>query len=175
MRRIATIGCVLVACAMARAEDIADRTGADALPAPTAADVISQLYQFDLFQQNAVDRADSAVPSDISTIATARAEAALKRDKALDELRQQTGTEIPSAPKTAAMRAHSLAAVDRSDGPTYVRAFFAAQLAEYELTVGLLEHYLQRPDSEDVRSFAAAQLPVLRTELADTRNALTDK
>jgi hypothetical protein len=73
------------------------------------------------------------------------------------------------------MRAHSVDAADRTDGPAYVRQFYAAQLAEYELTVVLIEQYLQSPDNEDIRSFAAAQLPVLLSELADTRNALSNK
>jgi hypothetical protein len=179
MRRLAVIGyflgCILFVGVTARAETSAERADTDALPVPTASDVISQLYQFDLFQQNAVDRADSAERSDILTTAAARAEAAVKRDKALAELQQQTGTNISSGRKAAAMRAHSLDAVDRTDGPSYVREFYAAQLAEYELTVDLLEHYLRQPDNEDVRSFAAAQLPALRSELTDTRNALTDK
>jgi hypothetical protein len=175
MRWIAIIGSILVALAAARAEDAKDRDAADTRPPPSAADVITQLYQFDLFQQNAVDRTDLALPSDISTKAAARADAASKRDKALDELRHQTGTESLAIPKAATMRAHSLAALDRADGPAYVRKFYAAQLAEYEITVELLERYLQQPDNEEVRRFAEAQLPVLRAELVDTRNALADK
>jgi hypothetical protein len=166
---------VLLACATTRAEISADRADTGTLPAPTAADVISQLYQFDLFQQNAVDRADAEVSSDILTTAASRAEAAVKRDKALADLQQQTGTTVPTDRKAAAMRAHGAASIDRADGPSYVRAFYAAQLAEYELTVELLERYLQHPDNDDVGSFATAQLPVLRSELTDTRNALTDK
>jgi hypothetical protein len=73
------------------------------------------------------------------------------------------------------MRAHSVEAVDRTDGPAYVRQFYAAQLVEYELTVALIEQYLQSPDNEDIRSFASDQLPILRTELANTRTALADK
>ncbi|WP_407153895.1 DUF4142 domain-containing protein [Bradyrhizobium sp. STM 3557] len=144
-------------------------------PVPTAADVISQLYQFDLFQQNAVERTDGAPSSDVLMTAAARADAAAKRDKILAELQRQTGTEIPAQHKAAAMRAHSIDAVDSTEGPAYVRQFYAAQLAEYELAVALIERYLQSPDNEDVRSFAAAQLPALLTELADTRNALADK
>jgi Domain of unknown function (DUF4142) len=176
MRGFAIIGSyLLLACTTASAETLAERTDVDAAPAPTAAEVISQLYQFDLFQQNAVDRADNAPSSDVLTTAAARADAAAKRDKELAELQRQTGTEVPTQRKAAAMRAHSLDAVDRSDGPAYVRQFYAAQLAEYELTIALIEHYLQSPDNEDIRSFAAAQLPVLRSELADTRNALSNK
>jgi hypothetical protein len=178
MRRIALIASVLApllfAFATANAETSAERADVDALPAPTAADVISRLYLFDLFQQNAVDRADDTAPNDILTTAASRAEAAVKRDKALAELEHQTGTSAP-APKRAAMQAHSLASADRSDGPSYVREFYTAQLAEYELTVALIEHYLLHPDNEDVRSFAATQLSALRSELSETRSALEDK
>ena len=168
------LGFALFACATIRAETSTDRADTDALPVPTAADVISQLYQFDLFQQNAIDRTD-AVSSDILTTAASCAEAAIKRDKALDELQQQTGTTVPTDRKTAVMRADGVASIDRADGPSYVRAFYAAQLAEYELAVELLERYLQHPDNADVGSFATAQLPALRSELKDTRNALADK
>jgi hypothetical protein len=173
MRRFAAIGCLLFVCATARAETVAAR--GDALSAPTTADVISQLYQFDLFQQNAMDRADNAPSSDVLMTAAVRAEAAAKRDKALTELQRQIGTDVPTQRKAASMHAHGLDAVDHTDGPAYVRQFYAAQLAEYELTVALIEHYLQSPDNEDVRSFAAAQLPGLRSELADIRNALAGK
>lgn len=152
-----------------------ERSDADALPVPTAADVISQLYQFDLFQQNAMDRSDNAPSSDVMTTAVARADAAAQRDKALAELQRRIGTEVPTQRKASTPHAHGIDAVDRTDGPAYVRQFYAAQLAEYELTVALIEHYLRSPDNEDVRGFAAAQLPVLRSELADTRNALANK
>jgi erythromycin esterase-like protein len=168
-------GCLIFACAMASAETMPEHSDADAHPVPTAADVISQLYQFDQFQQNAVERADPAPSSDVLTTAAARAEAAAKRDKALAELQRQTGTDVPVQHKAAAMRAHSVEAVDRTDGPAYVRQFYAVQLAEYELTVPLIEEYLQSPDNENIRSFAAAQLPVLLSELADTRHALANK
>jgi uncharacterized protein DUF4142 len=175
MRAFAIIGCcVLLACPMARAETPPERTDAPSR-VPTAAELISQLYQFDLFQQNAIDRTDSGAAGDVLTTAAGRAEAASKRDKALAELQRQTGTDVPAQRKAAAMRADSLAAVDRTDGPAYVRQFYAAQLAEYELTVALLESYLQSPDNEDIGRFAAAQLPVLRSELTDIRSALADK
>ncbi len=109
------------------------------------------------------------------TIASARADAAAKREKALGALQRQIGTDVPIQRDAAAMRSHGVDAVDRADGPAYVRQFYAAELAEYELTVALIEHYLQCPDNEDVRSFAAAQLPLLRSELSDTRNALANK
>jgi hypothetical protein len=160
---------------MPSAEATADGIEAESPSAPTAADVIAQLYQFDLFQQNAVDRTDSGGSGDVLTTAAMRADAAAKRDKALTELQRRTGTDVPAQRKSAAMRADTLAAVDRSDGPAYVRQFYAAQLAQYELTVSLLERYLQSPDNEDVRSFAAAQLPLLRSELTNTRAALADK
>jgi Domain of unknown function (DUF4142) len=179
MRRFAaiacSIGCLLFASTLADAETMSERSDADARPVPAAADVIFQLYQFDMFQQNAVERAGSAPSSDVLTTAAARADAAAKRDRALAELQRQTGTEVPAQHKAAAMRAHSIEAVDRTDGPAYVRQFYAAQLVEYELTVALIEQYLQSPDNEDVRSFAADQLPILLTELADTRTALADK
>lgn len=144
------------------------------LPTPTKTDVVVQLYQFDLFQQNAMDGADSAGTSAIQNTATTRADAAVKRDKALTELQRQTGIDVPSH-KTAAQKARTVVSSDGADGPDYVRAFYEAQLAEYETTVGLLERYLQSSDNQDVKAFVAAQLPVLRSEMMDTRGALANK
>jgi len=158
----------------ARAETVLDRVYS--LPPPTAAQVISQLYQFDLFQQSAVEGAEFRATQDILNIAAARADAAVKRDKVLSELQRQIGnTVVTSDRKSAVMRAHALAGSDSSDGADFVRAFYAAQLAEYETTVALLERYLQAPDNEVLRSFAAAQLPILKSELIDTSSALLDK
>jgi hypothetical protein len=174
MRHLGLIGLLLLACTVARAETAIDH--ADPPPAPTSAEVISQLYQFDLFQQSAVDGAEFRATQDILNVAAARADAAVKRDKVLSELQRATGSvEVTSHGKAAAMRAHGLAGSDSSDGPDYVREFYAAQLSEYETTVALLERYLQAPDNEDVRSFATAQLPMLRSELINTRSALADK
>lgn len=172
---IACLVCV-PACAETAAEraDPAELTNTETLPTPTRVDVIAQLYQFDLFQQTALDRANSAGTTAILNTVTARADAAVKRDKALAELEKKTGTAV-SSHKAIAKKAHVVSGLDSSDGPDYVRAFYEAQLVEYEATVGLLERYLRAADNEDVKTFAAAQLPLLRSELMDTRGALANK
>jgi Domain of unknown function (DUF4142) len=175
MRRLGLIALVLLASSLARAETAADDSDPSSAAVPTSADVISQLFQFDLFQQNAIDSAEHRATQDIANTAAVRADAAIKRDKGLAELQRKTGAVLTSRKTTAAMRAHALSGVDSSDGADYVREFYAAQLAEYESTVSLLERYLQSPDNEDVRDFATAQLTTLRSELADTRSALADK
>jgi hypothetical protein len=168
------ISLLWLTCAVARAEPLDDDAASPPQRAPTAAEVISQLYQFDQFQQNVSDSAEFRTTQTVANTAAARADAAVKRDLVLSELQRQIGAE-PTSRKAAAMRAHALLGVDSSDGPDYVRQFYAAQLAEYEATVALLERYLQSPDNDDVRSFAAAQLALLRSELIDIRGALADK
>jgi hypothetical protein len=175
MRYLCAIGLgLLLACGTAQAENAIDVPG-PSTSKPNSTDVIAQLYQFDLFQQNAIDGVESlAIPELVNTAST-RADAAVKRDRVLAELERQAGAVVKAHEKNAAMRAHALAGVDSSDGPAYVREFYQAQLVEYEAVVGLLERYLQSPDNDDVSSFAAAQLPILRAELMDTKSALTDK
>lgn len=143
-------------------------------PHPTAAEVIARLYEFDAFQQAAIDRTAALSNSDVQNVAALRAEAALQRDQALVALQYRAGKADISRP-AAGERADELAALDSAEGPAFVRSFYAAQLAQYEMTVSVLERYLQSPDIDDVKNFAAAQLPRLRAELEDTRAALAEK
>jgi hypothetical protein len=174
LRRLGLVSLLWLTCAVARAEPL-DDAASPSYRAPTAAEVISQLYQFDQFQQNAVDNDEFRATQAVANTAAARADAAVKRDQVLSELQRQIGAEPTSDNKAAAMRAHALLGVESSDGPDYVRHFYAAQLAEYETTVALLERYLQSPDNDDVRSFASTQLVLLRSELIDSRSALADR
>jgi len=80
----------------------------------------------------------------VKNLAALRAEEAAKRDKALKDIQEAIGAE-PRVGKTKAST--SLAEPDNSDGPAYVRTFYAAQIPEYESTIDLLEHYLKAPDN----------------------------
>lgn len=142
---------------------------------PTAAEVIARLYEFDAFQQAAIDRTAALSNSDVQNAAGVRAEAALQRDQALVELQHRAGNNADISRPAAGKRADALAAVDSADGPAFVRSFYSAQLAQYQMTVSVIERYLQLPDRDDVKNFAAAQLPRLRAELEDTRTALAEK
>jgi len=140
--------------------------------APTATDVISGLYAFSRFQQGLLESTDLKGNAEVKNLAALRAEEAAKRDKALKDIQEAIGTE-PHVGKTS-VRA-SLAEPDVSDGPAYIRTFYAAQIPEYESTITLLERYLKAPDNAALASFARDQLPVLRSQMKDAERTMADK
>ncbi|MGA7803789.1 DUF4142 domain-containing protein [Bradyrhizobium sp.] len=142
---------------------------------PAGADVIAELYQFDLFEQNAIDGADLHGNEEVRNFAVAHADAAAKRDKALAELQRQTPIDVNFDDKAAGIGADRTASLDESEGPAFVRQFYQAQVAAYQSALALLERYLQAPDNDKVRSFASNQLPGFRAGLQDAQDALTDK
>jgi hypothetical protein len=140
--------------------------------APTATDVISGLYAFSRFQQGLLESTDLKGNAEVKNLAALRAEEAAKRDKALKDIQEAIGAE-PRAGKTAAST--SLAEPDNSDGPAYVRTFYAAQIPEYETAITLLELYLKAPDNAALATFARGQLPVLRAQVGDAERTMADK
>ncbi|WFU38963.1 DUF4142 domain-containing protein [Bradyrhizobium sp. CB82] len=156
------------------ADNSGERTwaGHDSARTPTATDVISGLYAFGRFQQGLLESADLRGNQEVKTLATARAEDAAKRDKALKQIQQAIGAE-PNVRKASTAGAALTGPGD--EGPAYVRQFYAAQVAEYEEAVALLERYLQAPDNDALGAFAREQLPVLRSQLRDAARTLADK
>jgi hypothetical protein len=140
--------------------------------APTATDVISGLYAFSRFQQGLLESTDLNGNAEVKNLAALRAEEAGKRDKALKDIQEAIGTE-PRVGKTSVSA--SLAEPDVSDGPAYVRTFYAAQIPEYESTIALLERYLKAPDNAALATFARDQLPVLRSQMKDAERTMADK
>ncbi|WP_027524362.1 DUF4142 domain-containing protein [Bradyrhizobium sp. Ec3.3] len=157
------------------ADNSGERTwaGHDSVRTPTAIDVISGLYAFGRFQQGLLESADLRGNQEIKTLAISRAEDAAKRDKALKRIQQAIGAE-PDVRKTSTADA-ALTGPDDSEGPAYVRQFYAAQVAEYEETIALLERYLRAPDNDALSAFAREQLPILRSQLRDAARTMADK
>jgi len=60
---------------------------------PAGKDVTAEIYQFDLFEQNASDGADSQDSDEIKRIATAHADAATKRDTTLKAIQERIGSD----------------------------------------------------------------------------------
>ncbi len=137
---------------------------------PSATDVISGLYAFSRFQQSLLESTDLKGNAEVQNLAALRAEEAAKRDKAPTEIQQAIGAE-PRVGKTST----SLAEPAASDGPTYVRSFYAAQIPEYESAISLIERYLHTPDNPALGAFAREQLPVLRSQLKDVERTMADK
>ncbi|MDA9427069.1 MULTISPECIES: DUF4142 domain-containing protein [Bradyrhizobium] len=140
---------------------------------PTAIEVISGAYNFSRFQQGLLENTDLKGNAEVKNLAALRAEEAAKRDKSLQEVQEAIGAE-PRAGKASSSTA-SLVAPEMSDGPTYVRSFYAAQIPEYESIIGLLERYLKAPDNATLAAFAREQLPMLRSQVRDAERTMADK
>ncbi|RXT41139.1 DUF4142 domain-containing protein [Bradyrhizobium betae] len=152
------------------ADSTGERTAGDR--APTATDVISGLYAFSRFQQGLLESTDLKGNAEVKNIAVLRAEEATRRDMALKDIQEAIGAE----PRVSKARASaSLAEPENSDGPSYVRSFYAAQIPEYDTTVSLLERYLRAPDNAPLAAFAREQLPALRSQLRDAERTMADK
>ena len=168
---VATVLMFLSAAALA--DNSGERSGQESARAPTATELIDGLYAFGRFQQGLLESADLKGNKEVKNLATLRAEDAAKRDKALKQIQQTIGAE-PSIGKMRSA-AGALAASDDSDGPAYVRQFYAVQVGEFEEAIALLERYLRAPDNEALRAFAREQLPVLRSQLNDAARSMADK
>ncbi|WP_158667586.1 DUF4142 domain-containing protein [Bradyrhizobium guangdongense] len=140
---------------------------------PTAIEVIGGAYNFSRFQQGLLENTDLKGNAEVKNLAALRAEEAAKRDKSLKEVQEAIGAE-PRAGKASSSTA-SLVAPEMSDGPTYVRSFYAAQIPEYESIIGLLERYLKAPDNAALAAFAREQLPMLRSQVRDAERTMADK
>jgi hypothetical protein len=140
---------------------------------PDATDVIGGLYDFSRFQQGLLESTDLKGNAEVKNLAALRAEEAAKRDKALKKIQDAIGTE-PRVSKTTSASI-SLANPDDTDGPAYVRSFYAAQIPEYESAIALLERYLRTPDNPALAAFAREHIPVLRAQLKDAERTMADK
>lgn len=154
---------------------LADSTGEQLLGdrTPKAPDVISGLYAFSRFQQGLLESTDLKGNAEVKNLAALRAEEAVKRDKVLKEIQAIIGAEPRMSKTTSA--GTGLANPDDTDGPAYVRSFYAAQIPEYESTITLLERYLRTPDNPALAAFAREHLPVLRVQLKDAERTMADK
>jgi hypothetical protein len=140
---------------------------------PSAIDVISGLYNFSRFQQGLLENTDLKGNAEVKNLAALRAEEATKSDKALKQIQQAIGAE-PRVDKASSLSA-SLVEPETSDGPTYVRSFYASQIPEYESAINLLERYLKAPDNTALAAFAREQLPMLRAQVRDAERTMADK
>ncbi|MGY4368582.1 hypothetical protein ACVW1A_004647 [Bradyrhizobium sp. LB1.3] len=140
---------------------------------PTATEVISDLYTFSRFQQGLLESTDLKGNAEVKNLAALRAEEAAQRDKALKPIQEALGTE-PRVAKTTPAGA-SLVEPETSDGPTFVKSFYAAQIPEYESVIDLLERYLKAPDDAALAAFAREQLPMLRSQVKDAERTMADK
>ncbi|MEA3132397.1 MAG: hypothetical protein QOG17_243 [Gammaproteobacteria bacterium] len=149
----------------------ADSTG-ERTP-PTATDVISGLYAFGRFQQGLLESTDLNGNAEVRNLAALRAEEGAKRDKTLKQIQDAIGAEprVSKAPSAST----GLTEPENSDGPGYVRRFYAAQIPQYDSAISLIERYLRTPDNAALAAFAREQLPILRTQVRDAERSMADK
>ncbi|MBH5397621.1 DUF4142 domain-containing protein [Bradyrhizobium sp. CNPSo 4010] len=140
---------------------------------PSATEVISGVYAFSRFQQGLLENTDLKGNAEVKNLAALRAEEAVKRDKKLREVQEAIGAELHLGRSTSSSA--SLVEPEMSDGPAYVRSFYAAQIPEYESIIGLLERYLAAPDNAALAAFAREQLPLLRAQVRDAERTMADK
>jgi putative membrane protein len=167
--RVLLTAILLLAGHAAVADDVSDAR------APAGREVIAELYKFDLFQQNAIEAADRSGSEELRISAVGKAEAATRRDKALVELQRRMGTEVQPIGKSAARTADRLAGLDSATEPGTAREFYGAQVAAHQSAVQLLQRYLDAPDNQTIKEFAADQLPGLQSGLKDAQAALASK
>jgi hypothetical protein len=140
---------------------------------PTATDVISGLYALSRFQQGLLESTDLKGNAEVKNLAALRAEEGAKRDKTLKQIQDAIGAEprVSKAPSASA----SLTEPENSDGPGYVRRFYAAQIPQYGSAIDLIERYLRTPDNAALATFAREQLPKLRAQVRDAERGMADK
>jgi putative membrane protein len=154
---------------------LTDDTSDASACAPAGPDLIAGLYQFDLFQQNAIEAADRSGSEELRLSAVSKADAATQRDRALLELQRKTGTEVLAPGKSAARSADRLAGLDSATEPGSAREFYEAEVAAHQSAVQLLQRYLSAPDNKTIKEFAVDQLPAIESGLKDAQAALASK
>jgi predicted outer membrane protein len=169
MRALFAALLILLVPAPARADSISE----NARRSPRAADVIAALYRFDQFQLSSMEAADVRGNQEVRTFALARIDAAEKRDKALKQIEIKTGVDLKG--RSASPAADLLASLLATDGPSYIRKFYETQVVEYRSVIAVLQHYLQWPDNDAVRTFAREQLHLLRAESKTAEAAIAEK
>lgn len=170
MRIVAAIILAFVS-ASALADNVGER-GPGERP-PSAMEVISGLYNFSRFQQGLLENADLKGNAEVKNLAALRAEEAIARDKRVKEVHEAIGAELHLGKATSSSA--SLVEPEMSDGPSYVRSFYAAQIPEYEAVISLLERYLAAPDNAALAALARELLPLLRAQVNDAERTMADK
>jgi putative membrane protein len=147
----------------ANAESAMEKTGVDSVLgiAPTAADVLSEMHQFDLFEQGADETAQQRGDEGLKQFSTDHAGAAEKQDKHLAALAKKAGVNVEFPEEPSAGRSNRLAGLQGSVGPAFVRNYYEAQVAEHDSVLSVLRRYLEKPDNDEVKTFASKQIPAL--------------
>jgi putative membrane protein len=159
---------LLLLMAPASAETLMEKTGVNTAigRAPSAADVVTAMHQFDLFVSGAGDTVDLRGTDALRNDATDRGKRAEVRDKQVSALAGKLGIKLGENPDVS--RTNELAGLQGKVGADFISAYRTALTGEYTWVTATLRRYLYKPDSDAVKAFAAKQLPALTAELNQT-------
>jgi predicted outer membrane protein len=163
--RLDAIALLTVLVAPASAETLAEKTGINALldRPPAAADVLTEIHQFDLFVGGAAGIADTRGTDALRKQSRAEVERADAREKQIARLAGQLGVTLSDDPSTA--RANQLGGLQGKVGADFMTSYRAAMVDEARSAQSVLQRYLAKPDHESVTAFAARALPTIEAVL----------
>lgn len=158
--KLIAIAAVLL-CTPVLAQTLGEETGISGMLGrpPTAADLLIDLHQFDLFEQGADEIAQQRGDDSLREFSRSHADAAAGHDKELVALGKKAGLKLEFSEDPDITASDQLAGLQGVVGPAFVREYYEAEASEYDSAVSALRRYLQKPDQDDVRAFAAKQLP----------------
>lgn len=144
------------------AQTLGEKTGVNSLLGrqPTAADLLTGIHEFDLFEQGADETAQQRGDQGLKEFSSSHANAADKQGKELEALNKKAGVNVTFSEQPDITTSGQLAGLSGSVGPAYVRKYYEAQASEYDTAVSVLRRYLEKPDQNAVKAFAAKQLPI---------------
>jgi putative membrane protein len=153
----------------ASAETALEKTGVNGMLglAPTGADILIEIHRFDLFEQNADETAQQRGDEGLRQFSSDHSSAAAKLDKQLQALKKKAGLAVAFSEEPSGTTSGRLAGLEGSVGAAYVQKYYEAQVAEYDSVLSALRRYLEKPDNNDIKSFAAKQLPLFEASQKD--------
>jgi len=163
IRAVVIVLALLPFASPALAESVMEKTGiGSALGlAPTGADVLTEIHQFDLFERQADDTAQMRGDDGLKQFSIERAGEAKKQDQSLAALKDKAGVKVTFSEEPSVTRSNRLAGLQGSVGPDYVWKYYEAQVAEHDSALSVLRRYLKKPDNDQIKSYAAKQIPAL--------------
>jgi predicted outer membrane protein len=153
----------------ASAETALEKAGVNGMLglAPTGADVLTEVHQFDLFEQNADETAQQRGDEGLRQFSSDHASAAQKQDKQLQALKKKAGLTVVFSEEPSVTTSGRLASLEGSVGAAFVQRYYEAQAAEYTSVLSALRRYLDNPDNNDIKSFAAKRVPLFEAAQKD--------
>jgi len=143
------------------AQTLGEETGMNGMldRPPTGTDLLIDIHMFDLFEQGADEIAQQRGDDGLREFSSSHAEAAARQDKQLAALGDKAGLAVKFSEDPDITASGRLSGLQGAVGAAFVRQYYEAQASEYDAAVSALRRYLQNPDQDDIKAFAAKQLP----------------